>query len=77
MFDYLIKGGTIVDGTGAESFQADIAITGDRIVAIGTLDGDAAEVISLIGPVTRSTLSLCNAANHSPLSRSGRLPPGG
>ena len=49
MFDYLIKDGTIVDGTGAESFQADIAITGDRIVAIGTLDGDAAEVIDATG----------------------------
>ena len=51
MFDYLIKGGTIVDGTGAESFQADIGISGDRIVAIGKLDGDAAEVIDATGLV--------------------------
>ena len=51
MFDYLITGGTIVDGTGAKSFQGDIAISDDRIVAIGTLDGEAKEVIDATGLV--------------------------
>ena len=51
MFDYLITGGTIVDGTGAKSFQADIAISDDRIVAIGKLDGKAKEVIDAAGLV--------------------------
>ena len=49
MFDYLITGGTIVDGTGAKSFQADIAISDDRIVAIGKLDGKAKKSLTLLG----------------------------
>ena len=36
-FDVLIKGGTIYDGTGAKPIKADVAILGDRIVAIGKL----------------------------------------
>jgi len=38
-FDVLITGGRIVDGTGAPWFKGDIAIAGDRIVAMGRLDG--------------------------------------
>ena len=34
-FDMVIKGGTVVDGTGAPGRQADVAIDGDRIVKIG------------------------------------------
>lgn len=37
----VLKGGTIVDGTGRPGFVADLAMRGDRIVAIGTgLSGD-------------------------------------
>ncbi len=36
MFDVLIRNGTVVDGTGAPAFAADVAITGDRIAALGT-----------------------------------------
>ncbi len=32
-FDILIRGGTIVDGTGNPWFQGDVAIRGDRIAA--------------------------------------------
>jgi N-acyl-D-aspartate/D-glutamate deacylase len=35
MHDLVIRGGTIVDGTGGEEFVADIAIDGDTITAIG------------------------------------------
>jgi N-acyl-D-amino-acid deacylase len=38
-FDVLITGGRIVDGTGAPWFKGDIAVTGDRIVAMGPLAG--------------------------------------
>jgi len=36
-YDFIISGGRIVDGTGAPWFVADIALSGDRIVAIGDL----------------------------------------
>ena len=36
-FDYIISGARIVDGTGAPWFSGDLAITGDRIAAIGDL----------------------------------------
>src|SRR3954468_7777514 len=32
--DLIIRGGTVVDGTGAEARRADVAIAGDRIVAV-------------------------------------------
>ena len=41
-YDLIIKGGTIVDGTGAEPLQADIGVTDGRISRIGQLEGDSA-----------------------------------
>jgi N-acyl-D-amino-acid deacylase len=35
MYDLVIRGGTVVDGTGGAAFVADVAITDDRITAIG------------------------------------------
>jgi len=35
MHDIVIRGGTILDGTGFEAFAGDLAIDGDRIVAVG------------------------------------------
>jgi N-acyl-D-amino-acid deacylase len=37
MFDILIQGGEVLDGTGAPARRADVAITGERIVAVGDL----------------------------------------
>ena len=42
-YDVLISGGTIYDGSGAASFIGDVAIDGDRIVAVGDLAGATAE----------------------------------
>lgn len=42
-FDVLITGGRVVDGTGAPWFAADVGIRGDRIVAIGNLNGATAK----------------------------------
>lgn len=38
MFDLVLKGGTIVDGTGQKSYKGDIGIAGDRIAFIGDID---------------------------------------
>jgi len=49
-FDILIRGGTVVDGTGAPAHPADIGIRGDRIQAVGDLtDRRAARVIEAAG----------------------------
>jgi N-acyl-D-aspartate/D-glutamate deacylase len=37
MFDYIIRNGRVVDGTGLPWFKADVGITGDRITAVGAL----------------------------------------
>lgn len=36
-YDILLRRGTVVDGTGGPAFQADVAIRGDRITAMGDL----------------------------------------
>lgn len=43
--DVIIKGVTIVDGTGKEAFKGDIAIKGERIVKVGKVSGKAGMVI--------------------------------
>lgn len=40
-FDVIVSGGTVYDGSGGEPYRADIAIRGDRIVALGADLGDA------------------------------------
>jgi len=35
MHDIVIRGGTIIDGTGAEGFLGDVAIDGDKLVQVG------------------------------------------
>jgi N-acyl-D-amino-acid deacylase len=49
-YDILIRGGTVVDGTGAAAFAADVGIVGDRVVAVEPdLDGTATKVIQADG----------------------------
>jgi N-acyl-D-amino-acid deacylase len=51
-FDTLIRGGTVIDGTGGPARRADVAIAGDRIEAVALLpDADAARVIDAAGHV--------------------------
>src|SRR4051812_41283040 len=47
--DLVIKGATIVDGTGAEPYSGDVAVDGDRIAAVGRVDGRAARTIDAAG----------------------------
>jgi N-acyl-D-aspartate/D-glutamate deacylase len=49
--DLVIRGGTVVDGSGAPAFEADVVVHGDRIVAVGKHDGPAAEVIDARGQI--------------------------
>ncbi len=44
-YDFLIKSGRILDGTGNPWFKADIGISGNRIIAIGDLKGATATQI--------------------------------
>lgn len=37
-FDLVIRGGTVVDGTGGPPFRADLGLVGDTITALGSLD---------------------------------------
>lgn len=50
MFDLIIRGGDVVDGTGAPRQRVDVGITGDRVTAIADLaDSEAAQIIDATG----------------------------
>jgi N-acyl-D-amino-acid deacylase len=49
-FDLVLKGGTLLDGTGGPAWQADLGITGDTIEAVGTIAPEQAKrVIDVTG----------------------------
>ena len=50
-YDLLIKNGTVVDGSGLPRFQADVAIAGGKIAAIGKIREGAREIIDAEGHV--------------------------
>ena len=47
--DLVIRGGTIVDGSGGAMFEADVAVKGGSIVGIGAVSGAGAEEIDARG----------------------------
>ena len=49
MHDIVIRGGTIVDGTGNASYSGDVAISGGRIAAVGGKQGPARRDIDASG----------------------------
>lgn len=50
-YDLIIRNGTIVDGTGSESFVGDVAVRGGVIAEVGTVTGTAESVIDATGLV--------------------------
>jgi len=49
MLDLLLRGASIVDGSGAPAFAADIAVRDGRIVAVGSSDEPARETLDMAG----------------------------
>ena len=49
MYDLIIKNASIVDGTEAKAFTGDVAVKDGKIVAVGKVEGDAAEVYDAKG----------------------------
>jgi N-acyl-D-amino-acid deacylase len=50
-YDLVIKNGTVIDGSGAPRYRADVAVAGGRIAAIGRVDGKARQTIDADGHV--------------------------
>ena len=50
-YDLVIRGGAVVDGSGAEPFVADVAVKDGRIVAVGEVSGSGAEDIDASGKI--------------------------
>jgi len=65
-YDVVIKSGRVYDGSGEQSYVADIGIEADRITAIGTLDADADLVIDAEGlAVAPGFINMLSWANES------------
>lgn len=63
MFDVIIKGGQVIDGTGAPRAQKDIGIKGDSIAAVGDLSGaETAKTVDATGQVV--TPGFIDMHNH-------------
>jgi len=51
MHDLVIRGGTVVDGTGAARFVADVAVDGGIITAVGHISAQGREEIDAMGKI--------------------------
>ncbi len=64
MFDLIIRGGTLIDGTGSPRRGADVAVTGDRIAAVGDLaEASAKTTIDATGLIVAP--GFIDVHNHS------------
>src|SRR5262249_35383309 len=51
VYDVIVSNGRVIDGTGNPWFKADVAIKGDRIAAVGRVNGKAKLVIDAKGKI--------------------------
>lgn len=51
MYDLIIRNGLVYDGTGGAPRKADVAVSGDRIAAVGDITGAAHEEIDATGQI--------------------------
>lgn len=51
MYDLVIRNGTVVDGTGLPKYRADVAVSGERIAAIGRIAERGKEELDATGQV--------------------------
>ena len=52
MTDLILRGGEVIDGTGRPRWRADVAIAGDRVAAVGTVDRvEAAREVDVSGKI--------------------------
>ncbi len=49
MFDLLIQGATVIDGTGAVPYAADVAVKDGKVAAVGSITGAARETVQAHG----------------------------
>lgn len=80
-YDLLIRGGTLVDGSGADPRLADVGVRGERIVAVGDLSDDTATTVidaagaivtpGFVDPHTHLDAQLCWDPTGSPSNLHG------
>src|SRR6476659_4373957 len=56
-FDVLLRGGTLIDGSGGPGVRADVGILGDRILAVGDLSPVDPDGVGLVLDVTRRVVT--------------------
>jgi len=73
--DLVIRGGTVVDGTGGEPFVADVAITDGRIEAIGRIVAHGVEEVDATGLLVTPGFVDIHTHYDGQVTWSGRLAP--
>ena len=71
MYDLVVRGGTIVDGTGAAPFVGDVAIQGGKIASVGKVSEKGRQEIDARGKLVTPGLR----RHPHPLRRPGDLGP--
>lgn len=77
MFDLLIRGGTVVDGTGSAGFQADVGVVGATVAEIGNIppEAQAARKIDATGKIVApGFIDIHTHADIALLARPQHLP---